>query len=117
MLSIVVGATTLKATLTNNSSAQAFIEHLKKGPITINMKDYGNFEKFGDLKKDFPTNDEPITTEAGDIILSDAHLLVFYYAPNQWTFTRLGKFNDVSGDDLKRIFGKGSITATISLLE
>ena len=117
MLSIVVGATTLKATLTNNSSAQALIEHLKKGPITINMKDYGNFEKVVDLKKNFPTNDESITTEAGDIILYEGHFLVFYYAQNSWSFTRLGKINDVSGDDLKRIFGKGSITATISLAE
>ena len=117
MLSIVVGATTLKATLNQNSSGKAFADLLRKGPITINMRDYGNFEKFGDLKQNLPTNDEPITTEAGDIILSEGHLLVFYYAPNQWTFTRLGRFNDVTANDLKKAFGKGSITATITLLE
>lgn len=33
------------------------------------MSDYGNMEKVGPLRTDFPRNDEQITTSLGDIIL------------------------------------------------
>ena len=45
MLYITVNGTTLTATLANNSSAEAFRELLANGPCTIQMSDYGNFEK------------------------------------------------------------------------
>ena len=39
------GSHSLAATLADNSSAMAFYELLEKGPVTIKMTDYGNFEK------------------------------------------------------------------------
>lgn len=59
----------LKLSLSNNSSADALVKLLEKGKITINMQDYGNFEKVGNLPKTLPTNDEQINTSAGDVIL------------------------------------------------
>ncbi len=59
----------MTATLADNSSAGALKDLLKKGPVTINMSDYGNFEKVGPLGTTLPRNDEQITTSAGDIIL------------------------------------------------
>lgn len=44
-------------------------DRLENGLITIEMHDYGNFEKVGPLGFDLPTNDEEISTDAGDIIL------------------------------------------------
>ena len=60
------GSHTLTATLADNSSATAFYEFLKKGPVTIKMTDYGNFEKVGPLGTKLPRNDTQITTQAGD---------------------------------------------------
>ena len=59
----------LTATLAQNSSAEALRELLQEGPLTISMRDYGSMEKVGDIGTSLPTNDEQITTEAGDLIL------------------------------------------------
>ena len=62
-------------------------------------------------------NDEQITTEAGDLILYQGNSFVIYYAPNSWNFTRLGKINDVSEEELREILGDGDVTVTLSLPE
>ena len=64
MLYITVNGTTLTATLANNSSAEAFRELLANGPCTIQMSDYGNFEKVGPLGQGLPTNNQQITPSA-----------------------------------------------------
>lgn len=81
------------------------------------MKDYAHMEKFGSFGMDLPVNDERITTAPGDVILSEGNLLVIYYAPNTWNFTRLGKVQGLSAEELKEALGKGSITATLTLSE
>ena len=115
MMNIEVSGRNIQVKLYNNSSAEAVEELLKKGPLTIPMKDYAHMEKFGSFGVQLPANDEHITTEAGDVILSEGNLLVIYYAPNTWTFTRLGKVQDLSASELKKVLGKGDITATLTL--
>mgnify|MGYP001098684945 CR=1 FL=1 len=114
-LTITVNGTALTATLADNSSAQALRELLAEGPLTIEMSDYGNFEKVGPLGTDLPRNDEQITTEAGDLILYQGNSFVMYYATNSWNFTRLGKINEVTADELREILGDDSVTVTLSL--
>lgn len=114
-MNIQIGETVLTATLADNSSVDALKEVLAAGPITINMRDYGNMEKVGALGMDLPRNDQQITTEAGDIILYQGSALVIYYAPNSWNFTRLGKIREISGQGLKEILGDGDVTVTLSL--
>ncbi len=115
MMNIEVNGTNIQVKLYDNSSAEAVKELLKKGPLTISMKDYAHMEKFGSFGVQLPANDEHITTEAGDVILSEGNLLVIYYAPNTWTFTRLGKVQNLSASELKKVLGKGDITATLTL--
>jgi len=105
----------LTATLNDNSSSRALVEFLEKGSITIDMHDYGNFEKVGSLPTSFPRNDTQITTEPGDIILYQGNQITFYYDTNSWNFTRLGKIDGATKDGLKKIFGKGKVTAALSL--
>ena len=115
MMNVEIDGTSIQVKLYDNSSAQAVKELLRKGSLTISMKDYANMEKFGSFGVQLPTNDEHITTEAGDVILSEGNLLVIYYAPNTWTFTRLGKVQNLSESELKKILGKGNVTATLTL--
>lgn len=115
MMNIEVNGHTIQVELYKNSSAEAVRELLKKGPLTISMKDYANMEKFGSFGVHLPTNDAHITTEAGDVILSEGHLLVIYYAPNTWNFTRLGRVKNISEAELKKVLGKGNITVTLTL--
>lgn len=114
-LLITVGNTTLTATLVNNSSTVALCELLADGPLTIEMSDYGDFEKVGSLPETLPRNDERITTEAGDLILYLGSSFVIYYDTNTWNFTRLGKIDNISQQDLKDLLGEGDVTVTLSL--
>jgi hypothetical protein len=115
LLNIAIGDRVLSATLVENSSVDALLEVLSEGPMTVNMRDYGSMEKVGPLGMSLPRNDKQITTEAGDIILYQGDALVIYYAPNTWNFTRLGKVDDVSAEELKEILGEGNVTITLSL--
>ena len=117
------GSHMLAATLADNSSAMAFYELLEKGPVTIKMTDYGSFEKVGSLGTTLPRNDTQITTTAGDIILYQGNQITIYYDTNSWNFTRLGKVVSTSSTtsitqaELKKILGKGDVTAVFSVME
>lgn len=106
---------TLIATLAENSSAEAFKDLLAEGPLTIQMTDYGNFEKVGSLPRSLPRNDERITTTAGDLILYQGNSITIYYDTNTWSFTRLGKIDNATQAELKSILGTGSVTVTFAL--
>lgn len=110
------GSHSLAATLADNSSAMAFYELLENGPVTIKMTDYGNFEKVGPLGTKLPRNDTQITTQAGDIILYQGNQITIYYDTNSWNFTRLGKVDGVTQAELKKILGKGNVTAVFEIL-
>ena len=114
MMNIAVNGAVLTVKMCENSSAEAVKELIRKGPVTIDMKDYAHMEKFGKLGTKFPRNDKHITTEAGDVILSEGNLLVIYYAPNTWNFTKIGKVQDLSAEELKKVLGKGNVTVTLT---
>ena len=105
---------TLTATLYDNSSSRALVELLQKGAVTIDMHDYGNFEKVGSLPATLPRNDKQITTEPGDIILYLGNQITFYYDTNSWNFTLLGTIDNVTKAELKKILGEGNITAILT---
>ena len=114
-MNVIVGDTTFTATLADNSSAQALVELLQEGPLTIEMSDYGNMEKVGPIGQTLPSNNEQITTEPGDIILYQSNSLVIYYDTNSWNFTRIGKINDVSREELPDALGGGDVSVTFAL--
>lgn len=109
------GGKTFTVTLADNSSANALRELLDAGDVTVRMEDYGNMEKVGPLGKSLPRNDKPTTTGPGDLILYQGKYLVIYYATNSWNFTRLGKIDKVSADELRSALGKGDVTVTLSI--
>ena len=108
---------TLTATLADNSSSRALVELLEEGSITIDMHDYGSFEKVGSLPTSLPRNDTQITTTAGDIILYQGNQITIYYDTNSWNFTRLGKADGVTQAELKKILGTGDVTAVFEILK
>ncbi|MGD1820435.1 MAG: cyclophilin-like fold protein [Pleomorphochaeta sp.] len=115
IIKLKIGDDVLTATLVDNSSTAALKDMLAEGPLTISMRDYANMEKVGSFGKTLPTNNQQITTGPGDLILYQGSAFVIYYAPNSWNFTRLGKINDVTQQELKQILGSGSVDVTLSL--
>ena len=114
-LKIHVNDTTFTATLEENSSAKAFAEFLTQGDMTLDMHDYGSFEKVADLPRSFPRNDKQIDTDAGDIILYQGNSITIYYDKNSWNFTRLARIDNVNKKRLQQILGKGNVKATFSV--
>ena len=114
-LKIHVNDTTFTATLEENSSAKAFAEFLAQGDMTLDMRDYGSFEKVADLPRSFPRNDKQIDTDAGDIILYQGNSITIYYDKNSWNFTRLARIDNVNKKRLQQILGKGNVKATFSV--
>ena len=110
-----IGDETLTIELAENSSAQAFAELLGNNDITVEMHDYGSFEKVGSLGHELPRNDEYITTEPGDVILYQGDQITIYYDVNSWDFTRLGKVIGRSQQKLKEILGSADITVVFSV--
>ena len=112
-MKITVGDQELLATFADNSSAEEFRELLSQGPLTIEMEDYGGFEKVGPLGTTLTRNDTRITTEPGDVILYQGNQLTIYYGTNSWRFTRLARIDDPSG--LQEVLGEGTVSVTFSL--
>ena len=103
------------ANLEDNSSAKAFIEKLSPQELTLELHDYGNFEKVGDLPWELPRNDEQITTEPGDVILYQGNQLTIYYDENTWDFTRIAKIGNTTREELLSAFGEGDVSVTMNL--
>nr|WP_326189580.1 cyclophilin-like fold protein [uncultured Oscillibacter sp.] len=112
-MKITVGDQELLATFADNSSAEEFRELLAQGPLTIEMEDYGGFEKVGPLGTTLTRNDTQITTEPGDVILYQGNQITIYYGTNSWSFTRLARIDDPSG--LQEVLGEGAVSVTFSL--
>lgn len=116
-ISISVSGKTLPLKIEENQATQALVAALREAPITYEAHDYGGFEKVGALGRTLPANDTRITTQAGDVILYSSNQIVLFYGSNSWSYTRLGKIQYESLDELKSFLkaGQGNISVTLSL--
>ena len=113
VLKITVGDQELLATFEDNSSAEEFRDLLAQGPLTVEMEDYGGFEKVGALGTTLTRNDTQITTQPGDVILYQGNQITIYYGTNSWSFTRIARIDDPAG--LQEKLGDGTVCVTFSL--
>lgn len=114
-MNIKIGEHLLTATLEQNSSADALLELLSEGSLTLNMSDYAGMEKIATLPTALPQNNENINTDACDLILYQGNTFSIYYDTNSWSLTRLGKIENITKTELKNILGTGDITVVLSL--
>ena len=112
-MTLQIGNSSFMATLENNPAVDAFVEMMNDSPIIIQMNDYSGFEKVGSLGTNLPADDKQTTTHAGDIVLYNGNQIVIFYGSNAWSYTRLGKIDDLSG--WEDALGSGDITVTFSL--
>lgn len=115
VLAITANGTTLTAAFEDNSSTAAFVDLLREGPVTVSLRDYGNFEKVGPLPQSLPTNDAQVTTQPGDVILYQGNQVTIYYDQNTWSFTRLAHIDGATREGLLAVLGDGDVDVTFSL--
>lgn len=109
-IKIKVGSQTFTATLLDNNSAKGLKEIL---PLTINMVELNNNEKYYDLPNSLPTNSSnPGTIKNGDLMLYGSKTSVLFYKTfsTPYSYTKLGTVDDVTG--LATALGSGNVTVT-----
>ena len=116
-IKITVSGKTLPVKIEDNEATKALVAVLSEASITYEAQDYGGFEKVGSLGLTLPANNSKITTQPGDVILYNSDQIVQFYGSNTWSYTRIGKMQYESLDELKSFLkaGEGKISVTLSL--
>ena len=112
-MNIQIGDASFTATLEDNAAVRELVEMMQNEPITIEMDDYSGFEKVGALTRSLTTDNHQTTTSVGDIVLYNSNQIVMFYGSNSWSYTRIGRVENLSG--WEEALGSGSITAIFSL--
>lgn len=113
-LKISVNGTELTAILADSTAAKELAEKLKAKSVTLTLNEYGGFEKVGKLPWSLTKTDESIVTEAGDIMLYQGNQMTIFYNSNSWSYTKLGHIDNITSDELAKLFGEGNITVILS---
>lgn len=116
-IKITVSGKTLPVKIEDNEATKALVSALREASITYEAHDYGGFEKVGGLGRRLPSSDSQITTQPGDVILYSGNQIVLFYGSNAWSYTRIGRMQYGTLDELKDFLqsGRGNITVTLSL--
>ena len=114
-MNVQVGGSSFTATLESNPAVDALIEMMKDAPVVIQMSDYSGFEKVGSLGTSLPGSNSQTTTYTGDIVLYNGNQIVIFYGSNSWSYTRLGKIDDLSG--WEDALGSGDVEVTFTIMQ
>ena len=112
-MNVQVGDVIFSATLEENEAVSALVEMMRESPVVIQMSDYSGFEKVVSLRTSLPVNNSQTTTQAGDIVLYNGNQIVIFYGSNSWSYTRLGRIDDLTG--WEDALGSGDVTVIFSL--
>ena len=116
-INITIGNVTNEIKLVDNVATKALFTKLQEGPITLSLNTNGNFEIWGALGFSLPTANEYINGQPGDVVLYSGSNICIFYGTNSYSYTRLGKINGLSADELKTFLkgGHNNITVKLSL--
>jgi len=110
---IKIGEKTFISTLSDNPTATAFKALL---PLSINMNELNNNEKFADLSKNLPINASvPPSIHTGDLMMYGSRTLVLFYKgfSTSYSYTKIGKIDDVTG--IAAALGSGDVNVSFEL--
>ena len=114
---ITIDGQTQSMTLVNNAATQALVEKLQQAPVTVTLNSSGGFEIWGALGFSLPTSDQQMTAQPGDVVLYNGSNICMFYGSNSWSYTRLGKIEGLSDNELRTFLkaGESNISVTLSL--
>ena len=113
---ITIGGRTQSVTLVDNDATQELVIALQSAPVTVTLND-NNFEIWGSLGISLTTKNEQMTAQPGDIVLYNGSNICIFYSSNSWNYTRLGKIDGLSENELRTFLraGESNISVTLSL--
>ena len=114
---ITIDGKTQSVTLADTQAARELAERLKNAPVTITLNSSGGFEIWGALGFSLTTSNSQITALPGDVILYNGSNICLFYGSNSWSYTRLGKIDDLNESELRSFLkaGESNIPVTLSL--
>ena len=114
---ITIDGRTESITLADNNATKALVARLQEAPVTITLNSSGGFEIWGALGFSLPTSNEQINAQPGDVILYNGSNICIFYGTNSWSYTRLGKVDNLSACELASFLkaGDSNIKVTLSL--
>ena len=114
---ITIGGRTESVTLADNSATQALVKKLQQASVTVTLNSSGDFEIWEALGFPLPTSNEQINAQPGDVILYSGSNICIFYGTNSWSYTRLGKIDNLSASELRTFLkaGESNIGVTLSL--
>ena len=103
-------------TLADNTATRELVAALGNADITATVND-NNFELWGDLGRTFTTSNEYMTCQAGDVVLYSSRYICLFYGSNSYSYTRLGRIEYQTLDELKNFLkaGQNNVQVTLSL--
>ena len=114
---ITIGEQTQPVTLVDNAATQELVSKLQQGAVNVTLSSSGDFEIWGALGFSLPTSNEQINAQPGDVILYSGSNICIFYGTNSWSYTRLGKIDGLSKNQLRTFLkaGESNISVTLSL--
>lgn len=115
-LYLTIDGNTKVMTLVDNVATRELVAALANADITATVND-NNFELWGDLGRTFTTSNEYMTCVAGDVVLYSSRYICLFYGSNSYSYTRLGRIEYQSLDELKNFLkaGQNNVQVTLSL--
>ena len=114
-LTLSIDGQTLPVVWEDNASVEALKAMASEGTLTVQMSMYGGFEQVGPLGASLPREDVQTQTTAGDIVLYSGNQIVIFYGSNSWAYTRLGRVDGVTAEQMRTILGSHDVTLTLSM--
>ena len=113
-MKLVIGDTEVSVSWEQNAAVADLEEAVNEEPVVIEMSMYGGFEQVGSIGRNLTRNDKQTTTAPGDLVLYNGNQLVVFYGSNSWSYTRLGKIQNLSEAELEELLSNGDVTITIT---
>ena len=110
-MKMTINGTEVSIAWEDNDTVKEIMEAI---PLTIEMSMYGGWEQVGSLGRSFTRNDVQQTAESGDIMLYSGNQIVVFYGNNSWAYTKLGKIQGMTEDEITELLSNGDVTITLT---
>lgn len=114
---ITIDGQTHSITLASTQAASELAARLHEGPVSVTLSSSGGFEIWGPLGFTLTAANQQTTAQPGDVILYNGSNICLFYGTNSWSYTRLGKIDDLTESELLTFLkaGDSNIPVTLSL--
>jgi len=114
---VTISGQTQSMTLADTQAAQELVARLQNGTLTISLNTNDDFEIWGPLGFSLTTSNRQMTAQAGDVVLYNGSNICLFADTNSWSYTPLGHFDSITGNDLRTFLkiGQNNISVTLSL--